>query len=150
MTERRSHSIDDSSLSSRAAVVNSRTRRILLNVELVLSSCESSTKGKKASMISIRSSRVATSLSDGRSGTIGSTADGVRDRGKGKSRGDNCRSSLVAVSGASPNPSFEKSSQSALGAEVEDEEVLRGNGLDVGCLLAKVPSSSLSSRRGVS
>ena len=76
-------------------------------------------------MIAIRSSRVATSLSDGRSDTIGSTVEGERDKGRDESRGDNWRSSLVTVSGASPNPTFEKSSQSAFGAEVEVEEVLR-------------------------
>ena len=65
------------------------------------------------------------SLSEGRSDTIGSTAEGERDRVRGESRGDNCRSSLVTVSGASPNPTFEKSSQSAFGAEAEVEEVLR-------------------------
>ena len=65
------------------------------------------------------------SLSEGRSDTIGSTADGERDRDRGETRGDNLRSSLVAVSGASPNPTFEKSSQTAFGAEVEVEEVLR-------------------------
>jgi hypothetical protein len=38
VTETRSHSTGDSSLSSKVAIVDNRTRRILLNDELVLSS----------------------------------------------------------------------------------------------------------------